>query len=188
MDNQLDELKKQWKGLNSASAVYPTCNAESYRPTQHVRSRREKLQRFYRNISIVAAIWIFLGPILLYPQGLLHTWGCAMLSAFFAVMGALSFDLYLRIKRLDFATMSTCRMLVEVERIYRDYIRNTIVGISLAVPMLAVMLFEFSNHGSALAGGIVGAVTGAYIGWKKNKIVRGYLKEIRLELLSVSED
>jgi len=187
MDTRLDELKKQWKGLSSASAVFPSGNADEYRPTANVRSRREKLQRFYRNISVLAAVWTVLGPLMLYPQGLLPCRDCILLSVFFALMGALSFDMYLRIKRLDFAMMNTCQLLVSVERIYRYFIRNTIIGIVLAVPMLAIMLHSFSSHGSALLGGVVGAIVGGYIGWVNNKMVRGYLKEIRQELLSVAE-
>lgn len=187
MDTRLDELKKQWKGLSSASSVYQSGNADEYRPTVIVRSRRKKLQRFYRNLSVVAAVWTVLGPLTLYPHGLLHAWGCVLLSVFFALMGALSFDMYLRIKNLDFAMMNTCQLLVSVERIYRYFIRNTIIGIVLVVPMLAIILHAFSSNGPALLGGIFGAIAGGCIGWFKNKLVRGYLKEIRQELLSVTE-
>lgn len=187
MDTRLDDLKKQWKGLSSASVVLNSGNADEYRPTSRILSRSKKLQRYYKIISVLAAVWVVLGPLMLYPQGLLHVWGCVLLSAFFALMGAFSFDLYLKIKRLDFANMNTCQLLVSVERIYRRFIITTFIGIALCVPMLAVMLQAFSSHGSALLGGVVGAIVGGYIGWRKNKTVRVYLKEIRQELMSVSE-
>lgn len=185
MDNQLEELKKQWKGLNSAGIAMGESVKDFY-PSHRGISRRSRLMRHYRLFLIVALVYIVVGPATLYPTGLLPAWKCIVLSLFFAFAALQSYIMYYKIRRLDFAHMNTFELLTHIENIYRTYSRQTIGGICCAVPIMIMLLTSFWMSGPAFIGGVVGAIFGGVLGIMKNCEIRRNIREIREELLAVS--
>lgn len=184
MDNQLEELKKQWKGLNSVGSAMTECDKD-FIPVPRNSSRRGRLMKHYRICIIISLVYIVVGPATLYPTDLLPLWKCVVLSLFFVVSAIESYIMYDKLRRLDFGRMTTFDLLKLVEDIYRTYIRQTICGISIVVPVLFMLFTSFWASVPAFVGGVVGAIVGGIIGIIKNREIRRNIMAIREELLAV---
>lgn len=180
MDN-LDDIRRQWQNLNSAGVPGGTPGI-----TYRSNSRRSKMLRFYRTLTIVAFLWIILGPWALFNAGM-PVWLCAVTSLFFAVMGVLCYATYRRIRRMDFARMTVVELLNSVAQITRSHLVHRYVGILLMIPLVSCMFYYFSVNKAMLVGGICGFIFGGTIGLINDARMRRYLKEIRSELMSAYE-
>lgn len=185
MDNQLDELKRHWKGLNSLNGLdIDRCGLASA-PSDRSVSRRQKLLRIYRVLTIVGAVYIILGPALLYSTGIFPVWMLVCISAFFALTAGMCYMMYANIRSLDFADMPTVDLLNQVRHIYKCHIRQTCIGITTCIPLLLLMFWYFYSDEAMFLGGVCGAVFGGFIGWRNNLKIRRYLRDIEKELQSV---
>lgn len=186
MDNQLDALKKHWKGLSSSSMVdqqnlTPDCSQFTGRKSV---SNRRKLLRGYRMLAIVGGLFIVLAPQMLYPLHMFPLWAIALLSVYFGICTAMNIYAYSLVKSVNLAEMPTLELLERVRRIYRVHIRQTVLGISMCVPMLSMMMWFFYADPAVFLGGVCGGILGGVIGWNRNLKIRRYLREIEAELRS----
>lgn len=185
MDNNLEDLKKHWRGLSSAQGVQnPFADAPGPMSGGRMQSRRSKLMRSFRVIGIIGAAYVVLAPMLLYPMEMFPMWALALIAVYFAICSAMSWKQYADVAALDFAGMTTVDLLTQVRRIYCDFIRQTYVGIGMCVLILGMMLWYFYADPAVFLGGVCGALLGGLIGWNRNRKMRRYLREIESELQS----
>ena len=182
MNKDLETLKRRWKELDSASPVQdpstPFCPASAVK----VSSRRQKLMNYYRRLTIIGIIFIWVTPIAIHSELNFPLWATILISVYFAVMAGICYMMYDKIKRLDFGNTPTVRLLEQVESIYRSFNRHTTFGIMAATPIVILMLYFLHVNYAAFIGGITGAILGAIIGFINNVSVRRHIREIREEL------
>ncbi|MCM1292938.1 MAG: hypothetical protein NC111_03580 [Bacteroides sp.] len=179
---QLDELKKQWSSYNSN--VQGAIDHDTWKQASRVASRRQKLMSTYCALGVLSVIFVVASPALLWEFNM-PGWVYGTISLFFCLCAYNCFAMYSMVRRLDFSTMSVVELLRQIRRIYRRHIRQTIVGISLCIPVVAIMLYHFVDVSPAFWGGITGALIGSIIGAWRNHSIRRTLREINDELADV---
>lgn len=181
MDNNLDALKQQWQQLSNSTVA----GVDPALVTSRVMTGRQGyMLRFYRVLIIVCLVWILLGPMALLNAGMPMAL-CVSTCVYFAVMAVLCFVTYQRIREIDFGSMTVVELLASVGRVMHTRLVSRCIGLALCVPLMASMLYCFSQNRAMLVGGIAGAVLGGTIGYISDAKIRRYLKEIRRELMSV---
>ncbi len=182
MNKDFESLKRSWKELDAAVPARdpstPFCPASAIK----VSSRRQKLMSYYRRLTVVGFLFIWVTPLLVHRELGMPLWATILISAYFALMSGICYMMYDKIKRLDFGNTPTVKVLEQVESIYRSFNRHTTFGIMVAIPVIIMMLYFMHANYAAFIGGITGAIFGSVIGYINNVRVRRHIREIRNEL------
>ena len=180
MENELKEFKCRWRNLNSLNVPDTFCSVSK------VVTRRQSLVRFFRVLTIISAIYVVLGPVSLYELGM-PLWLDVVVWLFFVVMSLLCYRDLRLVKKIDFGNMSIVQLLSAVERFATAYVRQQIASIPVALIVVSLMLYCFSDDVYALIGGVAGGIIGGIIGFVNDRKVRRYIREIREELMSAAD-
>lgn len=105
------------------------------------------------------------------------------MSLFFVIMGTLKLLLMVRLTNLNLAALSVngaLKQVIGLRRMRRNFL---VIGMVLAMPVLAMLFaWSFAEGRYAVAGAVVGAVVGAAIGWMIDRRARKALREMQAEL------
>ncbi len=187
MNTQLDELKKRWKGLESAAEASALGHESAMRAAAgSARSRRDWLMRTYRALCIVSVVWIVLSPMVLGSAGL-PAWVSVVTSVYFFITAVVCFIVLRKIQALDFGRMTTVDLLRSVRGIIASRLRLKIILIGCMLPLLGVMFYYFRVSTPMLAGAVTGAVVGGIFGLIQDSKIRRNLRELSRELMAVYE-
>ena len=187
MNTQLDELKKRWKGLESAAEASALGQESAMRAADgSARSRRNWLIRCYRLLCIVTAVWIPMAPMVFCRVGM-PVWVCCVTAAYFGLASGFCFYVMHKLKTLDLSRMTTVDLLCSVREIIATRLRMKLVMIGCMIPLLGVLLYYFRLSTPMLVGGIAGAVVGGIIGFIQDCKIRRNLRELSRELMAAFE-
>ena len=187
MNTQLDELKKRWKGLESAAEASALGQESAMRAADgSARSRRNWLIRCYRLLCIVAAVWIPMAPMVFCRVGM-PVWVCCVTAAYFGLASGFCFYVMHKLKTLDLSRMTTVDLLCSVREIIATRLRMKLVMIGCMIPLLGVLLYYFRLSTPRLVGDIAGAVIGGIIGFIQDCKIRRNLRELSRELMAAFE-
>lgn len=181
MNNDLDSLKRNWQQFGHLASSAPATSPFAPASTVKAISNHQKLMDYYRRFSIIGFIFIFVVPFNLEALGF-PLWDTILTMLYFAAMSGLCYRMYRKVKALDFGNTPTITLLEQVESIYAAFNRLSIIGICLATPIIALMLYFLADNYYALLGGIAGGILGLIIGLINKSRVRRYIREIRAEL------
>ncbi len=187
MSTQLDELKKRWKGLESAADATGLGRESAMRAAAgSARSRRDYLLRVYRLFCILGAVWVVLTPIVFGRAGL-PVWVSCLTSAYFCLTSVVCFSVWRKIRALDFGRMTTVELLRQVRGIIATRRRKQFLLCVCMLPILAVMFYYFRVSTPMLVGAISGAVIGGVIGIANDRKIRRNLRDLSNELMAAYE-
>ena len=142
MNTQLDELKKRWKGLESAAEASALGQESAMRAADgSARSRRNWLIRCYRLLCIVAAVWIPMAPMVFCRVGM-PVWVCCVTAAYFGLASGFCFYVMHKLKALDLSRMTTVDLLCSVREIIATRLRMKLVMIGCPFARGATLLLQ----------------------------------------------
>lgn len=182
-DEQL--LRRRWQSLNDRfDRLSHELNAAKL---CKVESSRRRLMRQQMMIAPVSLI----GIIILYPisrDAALPMWLYVCYILFYVIMSINSFLLIRKIKSLSLSEQTVAEALAKVYDIIRFRRRSQILGIAMAFPLVAVLLWFFRYISiSIFYGGLCGLVIGCALGLKADRDARRWLRGMKNELQGIAD-
>lgn len=185
MDRDLNELKSHWQNMSQPRTDGSSHSELTPSLRSHGLSAMQRMLRFYNVLTVVAAVWIFLGPLVMY-QAHMPLMLCVCYAIYFGVMTGLCIDTRSMIAEINVGEMTTVALLEHVISLQRKRSIYQFIGVSMMLPLLAWTLFCFRVNEAMLIGGISGAIFGLIIGLINDYKMRRTLSRLRAELESVT--
>ncbi len=183
---ELEDFKKSWKEMTEARIeTLESQNAvllEKLRK-QRATSIKDKLERRFRLLTILCLLspTLMLNPFFDTAELIPFKW-CFLL--FFLVMAALQGRNWWRFSHIDYNQMTVKEAVKSVYETKRWIGRCQLISISLAIPLLALLFYQFYRMQlmEALYGAWLGVVIGGLAGWRIQRNIKKDLQHIKEEL------
>lgn len=180
---ELEELKKGWKVMDEQIDKLESKNEV---PVSQITQRRtvSSQQRLKKEYRIMTAI-CFLAPswiaITQRNIGGLPDWTVYLFFVFFMVMAVHKGFIWWKLAHLDYKQMTVKEALVSTYKLEKYQKTGTLIGISLAIPVLVCFIVElyFLHEVYALYGAFCGLVIGLFIGLRVRRRIKREMKAMR---------
>ncbi len=177
---ELEDLKKGWKKMDEQM---DKLEAKSEMPVSRITQNRavsaqQRLKREFQmmtGVCLMAPFWIMM--VQRNMEGF-PDWMVYMFFVFFLVMAVHKRFLWCKLARMDYKQMTVKEALISTYNLEKYQKWGTLLGISLAVPILLCFIVELYllHEIYALYGACCGLVIGVFAGLRIRKRIR---KEIR---------
>lgn len=180
---ELEELKKGWKEMDEQIDKLESMDEV---PVSRVTQKRavssqERLKKEYRMMTAIcflAPSWI---TITQRNIGGLPDWTVYMFLVFFMVMAAHKGFIWWKLAHMDYKLMTVKEALISTYKLEKYQKTGTLIGISLAVPVLVCFMAELYllHEVYALYGAFFGLVIGLYFGFRVRRRIKREMKTMR---------
>lgn len=172
-----DKLRNIWQQIDIDGADIPVPRLSRRSVSGLARTRR-----MYRTVMVISFLWVALFPLCCRATLPLPLWVSVAGSVFFMLMGLMLWRIYSEVRAFDPADSNVVESLQRICRIESLRRSHRMVGYLLAVPLLVVMLYYFSDSLPMLWGGIAGAAVGFAIGLHNDRRTARWIASVRAEL------
>lgn len=187
----IEQLKKQWQSLDTRTEKLQADTAAVARRIANgdIRSTQGKLARTYRANIFVAATLIPIGIFMLPDLGIGNV-AVALYCIFGAIMAVVNAVMYRNISSVPLTSLPVVHAIAKAMSFARQRRLQLWVSIPAGALLTGMLLLEFLDHSETalFAGGAVGVVVGALIGWTKCRRQSRYLRTLMQELRSIGDD
>lgn len=180
---ELDELKRGWKTMDEQIDKW---ESKDEVPVSRITQKRtissqQRLKREYQLMTCVcfmAPSWI---SILQRNMDGMPDWIVGMFMVFFMVVGAHKGFVWWKLAHWDYKRMTLKEVLVSTYKLEKYQKQGTLLGILLAVPVLACFVAELYllHEVYALYGVYTGAIVGLFVGLRVRRRLKEELKAMR---------
>lgn len=180
----LDQLKQTWNSQQFKAPASPTLGRRS---SNRVNAFREQLSARFRTMTVVSAVM----ALVMWPVGDeigMPLWLKIWLSAYFVVMSVSHCTLWVRLRELDFGELTLKSAVETVIKLRRAMTVRIAFGITMATPLLTMMMLEFFHDDTSMfAGGVCGALLGGLAGWNLYRRNRWFIRKMQQTLADASD-
>lgn len=184
----LDQFRHTWNSQQFKPSVTETPPKLCGHSSNRVNAFREQLSARFRTMTVVSAVMaVVIWPVSEHLE--MPLWLKGWLSAYFIVMSVSHCTLWVRLRELDFGELTLTAAVESVMRLRRAMMRRIMFGITMATPLLAMMMVEFMHDDTAMfAGGLCGAAIGALAGWNLYRRNRWFIRKMEQTLADARRD
>lgn len=180
---ELEELKKSWKVMDEQIDKLESKNEVPVSQITQKRavSSQQRLKREFQmmtGVCLMAPFWIMM--IQRNVEGF-PDWMVYMFFVFFLTMAVHKRFLWYKLARMDYKRMTVKEALISTYRLEKYQKWGTLLGISLAVPVLVCFVVElyFLHEVYVLYGAFIGLVIGLFVGWWVRRRIKSEMKAMR---------
>lgn len=176
--NDIEQLKRTWHQVN-------------IRPPhiEKAKSLKDRLiSRLKRPLFAIAGCITALIPLVRDLH--IPLWFTTFYCLFCALAGCFTLAQIKMLKKADFATLPTVDAISFMRRFTIMRQRMKIILISLAVPLIGMLMWFFNSHRepAMLLGALIGALVGGIIGWNMNHRFKRDMQSIEETLGDISDN
>lgn len=180
---ELEDLKKGWKEMDEQVDKLGSKNEVSVSQITRKRalSSQERLKREYRMMTAICLMAPFWIAITQRNIGGLPDWTVYMFFVFFMVMVVHKGFIWWKLAHLDYKRMTVKEALISTYKLEKYQKTGTLVGISLAVPVLVCFIVELYllHEVYALYGAFCGLIVGLFFGLRIRRRIKKEIKTMR---------
>lgn len=180
---ELEELKKGWKKMDEQiDKMEPKDEVPVSRVTQkRAVSSQQRLKKEFQmmtGVCLMAPFWIMM--VQRNMEGF-PDWMVYMFFVFFLAMAVHKRFLWCKLARMDYKRMTVKEALISTYELEKYQKWGTLLGISLAVPVLFCFVVElyFLHEVYALYGAFVGLIIGLFAGLRVRRRIKREMKAMR---------
>ena len=183
---ELEELKKGWKEMDERMEKLESENDKLVNMITQKRAT-SALQRLTREYQMMTAICLLAPSYFMLTQHHMEglgDWCLYLFVIFFLVMAIHKSFIWRKLSRMDYKQMTVKEALISTYKLEKYQKTGTLIGISLAVPLLICFMVELYrlHEMYAFYGAWCGLVVGLLIGLRIRRRIKRDIKEMRAAL------
>lgn len=186
----IDEIKQSWVELKTEIHRLKELNERF--SNMVIRSRSisvlKKVERTYKIFTILCLLYSVISFLPVFRESFGETF-CVVLSLYFLIIGGINIGFLFKLKKINLNTMPVAKALIAVSKARIDRYRRQIACYVIMIPvMITLLVICYRIDFYMFIGGVTGAIFGGVIGYRIDKKISGYIREIENMLNEELED
>ena len=187
--NDLEELRRQWQSmkLNSDRLEHTNVRLRRQLAGERADSKQKRLVLRYRIMGLVGFVILPFMALILYRELDAPLWLAWLYGVIGVILSILNLGFSIYVASTDYITCPTAEALTHAHNVVLWQARLLMVGIILAVGVLApmVMYFVSMDNAAVLIGAFVGLLVGCAIGYIRynscRRLARRMIADLEIE-------